>query len=50
MTASLLWNSFVTEDNKMLHNTVALSWLFITSITKELLLQVTESVILLVKI
>ena len=45
MTAYLSWNSFVTENNKMLHKTVALSWLFITSITKESLLQEPESVI-----
>ena len=42
MTASLSCNSFVTEDNQKLRNTVALSWLFITSITKELLLQESE--------
>ena len=28
-------NFFVTDDNKVLHNTLALSWLFITSITKD---------------
>ena len=50
MTASLSCNSFVTEDNQKLHNTVALSWLFITSITKELLLQESESVISLAEI
>ena len=42
MTASLSWNSFVTEDNKQLCNTVASSWLFITSVTKELHLQESE--------
>ena len=48
MTANLSWNSFVTEDNKLLCNTVASSWLFITSITKELLLQESESIISLI--
>ena len=28
MTASKLWNSFFTEDNEVLRNTVALSWLY----------------------
>ena len=49
ITASLLWNFFVTEDNKVLRNTVALFWLFITSITKVLLLQESESGVSLVE-
>ena len=38
MTASSSWNSFVTEDYEKLRKSVASSWLFLTSITKKLLL------------
>ena len=50
MTAPLYWDSFVTEDDKVLCNTVASSWLFITLITKELLLQESKRIISLVEI
>ena len=51
MTACLSWNSFVTEDDKVLvRYTVASSGLLTTSITKELLLQESESIISLVEI
>ena len=50
MTAPLYEDSFVTEDDKVLRDTAASSWLFITSITKEVHLQESKRIISLVEI